>query len=319
MPVTTNKRFKGRALRTGLLLLACLAAIQFIRPEIPHPPVAGDLQAPPEVKAVLKRACYDCHSNETQLRWYDQLSPAIWRVADHVKDGRQVLNFSNWQSLTPAEQKGKLFESYNQIQAGAMPLKDYQLIHPSAAVSASDLAVLKQYLAGMLSHKPADSTKLADAEKQFTQYKAHTFNAQNVQPTLNGIAYIGDYKNWQPISTTDRIDNGTMRVIYGNDIAIKALKENHINPWPKGAVFAKAAWTALEDADGNVHPGAFIQVEFMIKDDQQYADTKGWGWARWKGPQLTPYGKNILFTTECINCHRPMQDNDLVFTSPIKH
>jgi hypothetical protein len=316
MSSTTQSKM---ALKAGLLIVAVLLLIQFVRPEIPHPPVTADLQAPPEVKSILKRACYDCHSNETQLRWYDQIAPAYWRVAAHINEGRQVLNFSNWQNLSPAEQKGKLFESYNQIQLGAMPLKDYQFIHRSAAVSANDMAVLKKYLAGMITHKPADSTKTADAEKQFSRFKAGAFAQPNVQPAPNGIAYPADYKNWQPISTTDRIDNGTMRVIYGNDIAIKAIKENHINPWPNGAVFAKAAWTALEDADGNVHPGAFVQVEFMIKDDKKYAGTKGWGWARWKGPQLTPYGKNILFTTECINCHRPVKDNDFVFTSPIKH
>ncbi|WP_298738026.1 heme-binding domain-containing protein [uncultured Chitinophaga sp.] len=319
MSSATTPLFKRRIIKVIVLLCACLLLIQFIRPEIPHPPVTGDLQAPPEVKAILKRACYDCHSNETQLRWYDQLSPAIWRVAGHIKDGRQVLNFSNWQSLSPAAQKGKLFESFNQIALGAMPLKDYQLLHPGAAISAGDAAVIKQYLAGMLSHKPADSAKTADAEQQFSQYKAGAFNASNVQPTINGIAYIGDYKNWQPVSTTDRVDNGTMRVIYGNDVAITALKENNIHPWPNGTVFAKAAWTALEDADGNVRPGAFIQVEFMIKDDKKYAGTEGWGWARWKGPKLTPYGQNILFTTECINCHRPVKNNDLVFTTPIKH
>lgn len=319
MPVFTNKRFKKRALITGLLLLACLLLMQFIRPEIPQPPVTGDLQAPAEVKAILKRACYDCHSNETQLRWFDQLAPASWRVAQHIRDGRQGLNFSTWQSLTPAEQKGKLFESVSQVLAGAMPLKDYQLVHPSAAISAQDLAVLKKYVGSMIVHKPADSAKIADASKQFRQLKAGTFTPANVPPAPNGIAYINDYRNWQAISTTDRVDNNTMRVIYGNDIAVKAIKENHINPWPNGAVFAKVAWTALEDADGNVHPGAFLQVEFMIKDDKKYAATKGWGWARWKGPQLTPYGKDILFTTECINCHRPMRDNDYVFTLPIKH
>lgn len=319
MSSTTQKPFSRRILKAGVILLAVLFLLQFIRPEVSHPPVTADFQAPPEVKSILKRACYDCHSNETQLRWYDQIAPAYWRVAAHVNEGRQVLNFSTWQNLSPAEQKGKLFESFNQIRLGAMPLKDYQFVHPSAAVSAGDMAVLKKYLAGMITHKPADSAKRADAEKQLSQFKAGTFSQPNVQPSLNGIAYIGDYKNWQPISTTDRIDNGTMRVIYGNDVAVKAIRENHINPWPNGAVFAKAAWTALEDTNGNVRPGAFIQVEFMIKDDKKYAGTKGWGWARWKGPQLTPYGKNVLFTTECINCHRPMKNNDYVFTTPIKH
>src|SRR6202042_162070 len=83
-----------------LFLLLIGIAIQFIRPSIPHPPVTGDLQAPPEVKAVLERACYDCHSNQTQLKWFDQPAPAYWLVAQDVKDGRKVLNFCNLDSLS---------------------------------------------------------------------------------------------------------------------------------------------------------------------------------------------------------------------------
>ena len=128
-----------------------------------------------------------------------------------------------------------------------------------------------------------------------------------------------DYKNWQVVSTSDRFDNGTMRVIFGNAIAIKAIKENHINPWPNGTIFAKIGWDKIADADGNVHTGAFKQVEFMIKDDKKYASTKGWGFARFKTPKLLPYGKTKLFATECVNCHRPESANDFVFTSPVKH
>jgi hypothetical protein len=52
----------------------------------------------------------------------------------------------------------------------------------------------------------------------------------------------------------------------------------------------------------------------MIKDDKKYAGTAGWGWARWKGNELKPYGKTLTFTQECVNCHQPMKDNDFVFT-----
>jgi len=318
MQATNRKKQRKRILQVLLLLGTVLILLQFIRPEIPHPPVTADLQAPPEVKSILQRACYDCHSNQTQLHWYDQVVPAYWRVAEHVKDGRKGLNFSNWQHMSAGEQKGKLFEAFNQVQAGAMPLKDYLLIHPNAAVSAQDLAVLKQYVAGMVHIKPADTTKINAADKQYNQWKAAAFNNSQAAPSPNGIEYLPDYKNWQVVSTSDRFDNGTMRVIYGNDIAIKAIQENHINPWPNGTIFAKAAWAQLQDADGNVRTGGFIQVEYMIKDDKKYADTKGWGWARWKTPQLKPYGKDKMFTMECINCHRPVKDNDFVFTFPVK-
>jgi len=110
-----------------------------------------------------------------------------------------------------------------------------------------------------------------------------------------------------------------MRVIFGNAIAVKAIRENNIHPWPDGATFAKVAWDQVEDKDGNVTTGAFKQVEFMIKDHEKYASTKGWGFARFKTPKMVPYGKTAMFATECVNCHRPLKDEDFVFTQPIKH
>ncbi|MES1161107.1 MAG: cytochrome P460 family protein, partial [Bacteroidota bacterium] len=138
-----------------------------------------------------------------------------------------------------------------------------------------------------------------------------------VKPTANGMVYSDQYKNWEVISATERWDNGTLRVILGNETAIRAIKEHHINPWPNGTQFAKVAWDAVKDSIGNVHAGEFKQVEFMIKDSDKYAATDGWGWARWKGMQLQPYGKTAVFTTECTNCHKPVKDNDFVFTFPL--
>jgi hypothetical protein len=297
--------------------IAIMIGLQFFRPRFNNPPVTLDLQAPLEVKSILTRACYDCHSNETKLRWYDKIQPAYWQVAEHVREGRKVLNFSNWDKLSPADRKGKLWEAVNQVEQGAMPVASYTFVHNNAKVSEQDLAVLKKYLAGMVHDMPNDTAKINAHNKQLQAVQAP------VEPkpakSLNGIAYIPDYKNWQVISTSDRFDNGTMRVIYGNDIAVKAVKEHRINPWPNGTIFAKAAWDKLEDAKGNVTTGAFKQVEFMIKDTEKYKSTKGWGFARFKTPKLTPYGKDVMFTTECINCHKPMEANDLVFTFPIKN
>lgn len=301
-----------------VVVLLCLGLSQLIRPAIHSGPVTADIAAPPEVKAVLKKACYDCHSNETNLRWYDQVAPVYWQVASHINDGKKVLNFSEWDKLQPVEQKAKLFESFSQIEAGAMPLSQYTMVHRDARLSPEDKAVLKSYLASLIKEKTADSTLLQAANKQWQQYQAGQIQATNVKPELNGVAFIPDYKNWQVISTSERMDNGTMRVIFGNPVAIEAVKKNNINPWPNGTVFAKVAWDALRDTAGNVQTGAFKQVELMIKDDQQYASTKGWGFGRWKTTQLVPYGKDQLFATECVNCHRPMKANDYVFTMPVK-
>jgi len=55
----------------------------------------------------------------------------------------------------------------------------------------------------------------------------------------------------------------------------------------------------------------------MIKDAHKYASTKGWGWARWKGAGLKPYGTDAAFSAECVGCHAPLRDSDFVFTAPI--
>src|ERR1700680_5121966 len=80
-----SEREPGRiwAIICGAGFLA-LVAIQFIRPAIPHPPATADLAAPPEVKQILKTSCYDCHSNQTTLAWFDKIAPAYWLVASDV-------------------------------------------------------------------------------------------------------------------------------------------------------------------------------------------------------------------------------------------
>jgi hypothetical protein len=298
-----------------LLFMLLFLAVQFIRPQINNPPVTADIQVPPEVKAIFRRACYDCHSNETNLRWFDKIVPVYWQVKDHIIKGRNGLNFSEWDQLSPTEQNAKLWEAVNQTIGGAMPLSEYTLVHRSAKVSVTDLEILKNYVSGLLVVQPSDSAKrlalhkqLADTSMQFEQPPV----------ALNGISFKPDYKNWQAITATDRYDNGSLRIIAGNDIAIKAIAEKNTDPWPDGSTFAKVAWDGLTDSSGIVRPGAFKQVEFMIRDRQKYASTLGWGFARFRTPAMIPYGKSAGFVSECVGCHRPMKPNDYVFTIPLK-
>ncbi len=120
--------------------------IQFIRPTLTNPPVTADLQAPPEVKQILRNSCYNCHSNETKLPWYDHVVPAYWLVVSDVTEARQHLNFSTLGAAPPEKQRGVLFEAVNQIQLGAMPLPAYRFMHPGSAVTPEQLAVLRAYL-----------------------------------------------------------------------------------------------------------------------------------------------------------------------------
>ena len=301
-----------------IILLLIFAGIQFIRPVITNPPVTGNVKVPHEVQTILRNSCYDCHSNETNLSWYDKIVPVSWFVAQHIKEGRSGLNFSEWDQLSPADQKAKLWESVNQVSQGAMPLQSYTLAHPQAKLSQKDLKVLENYIWGLrVNNKPQDTAKIKALNNQTEKLKKAE-NSVKIPKTPNGIAYIADYKNWAVVSTTQRLDNGTMRIIYGNDIAIKAIKDKKVNPWPDGSILAKAAYDEIEDENGNISQGAFKQVEFMAKDHIKYKKTNGWGFSRFKTPELIPYGKRADFVIECMNCHKPMEKNDYVFTLPIR-
>jgi hypothetical protein len=318
-------RFRA-LLWTVVVLGVVFVGLQFIRPELTNPPVTAELQAPAEVKQVLKSSCYSCHSNETKLPWFDKVVPAYWVVSSDVKEARKHLNFSEIGKLPPAQQKGMLFEAVNQIQLSAMPLPSYLKVHPNAVVTPEALAVLRNYLTAASAPDEAASAEAAAkagadttvANAQYDKWVHASGVAMDVKPEFNGVAYNPDYKNWKVISSTDRFDNKTMREILGNDVAIKAIAEGHINPWPNGTEFAKVAWLQSQaDADGVVKTGAFVQVELMIKDATKYASTEGWGFGRWRGTDLKPYGKDAGFQNECTGCHAPMAKNDYVYTMPI--
>lgn len=135
----------------------------------------------------------------------------------------------------------------------------------------------------------------------------------------NGIAYYPEYLTWKVVAPSYREDKNHIRIITGNETAIDALHAGK-NPLPDGSVLAKAAWKAEKHPsfpDATV-PGAFVQVEFMVKDAKKYKDTGGWGFARFVGNELKPYGKDASFVGECFQCHMPVANNDYLFTKIVK-
>lgn len=144
--------------------------------------------------------------------------------------------------------------------------------------------------------------------------------AADVAPAPNGIQLPENYRDWRVIASSSRIDNNTLRVILGNDIAIDAARSGNTNPWPNGAILGKMVWkdTTLKAWEKAVVPGEFVHAEFMFKDNEKWQDTGGWGFARWKGMNQDPYGKDSDFASECFSCHTPVKGNDYVFTHPAR-
>lgn len=90
----------------------------------------------PTTRELAVRACYDCHSNETAWPWYSNVAPVSWLVQRHVTEGREELNFSEWNR----SQEGD--EAAETIVDGSMPLPSYLLTHPRARLDAAELKAL---------------------------------------------------------------------------------------------------------------------------------------------------------------------------------
>lgn len=292
-------------------------AIQFYSGNITNPPVTGKIAAPPQVSQIIERSCYACHSNETKLQWYDKVAPVSWLVNSDIKKARKAMNFSEWDKLSPADQQAKVWYMLNMIQAKKMPLKTYTALHPEAVITTKDIHELENYALSLSATNPADTARINAASREYNDWKKKQKTSYTpISP--NGISYFDDWKKWEVINTTYRQDGNTTRIIYGNKIAVKAIAENTINPWPDGAILAKVVWNEIQDSNGYARPGTFNNVQFMVKDATRFKNTEGWGFAKFLSLDKKPYGEPG-FDNACISCHRNLaKNNGYVFDIPLK-
>jgi hypothetical protein len=129
-----------------LIVLVAAIGIQAVRPDRTNPPVnpAHSLlpKAPADVRAILERACRDCHSNETRWPLYTEVAPTSWLVANHVHAGRDRFNYSEWTTYDTDEQDKLLGGVCSLPKRGRMPLPSYLIIHRDAKLSPSDVTTL---------------------------------------------------------------------------------------------------------------------------------------------------------------------------------
>ena len=131
--------------RIGLALLVALVAIQFVPVERTNPAVEADVPTAPELKSVLRRACYDCHSNETRWPWYGYVAPVSWWLAKDVREGRREVNFSVWNQFTGSRRARKFKEIVEQVEGNKMPQWYYVLVHRDAKLSAGDKEMILKW------------------------------------------------------------------------------------------------------------------------------------------------------------------------------
>jgi len=128
-------------------MLILLIGIQFIPINVPlHISQSKDaeIKAQKKVLTTLKRACYDCHSNQITLPWYDTIAPASWYVKNHIVNGRKVLNFSEWENYTQKKQL-KVLKKFPKAIIVRMPLPSYLWLHQEAKLSKEEKDFLKKW------------------------------------------------------------------------------------------------------------------------------------------------------------------------------
>lgn len=101
-----------------------------------NPPVTYQVQwDSPKTEQLMRRACFDCHSNETVWPWYSQIAPVSWLVVHDVNEGRGEMNLSTGRHLEAREM-------IREIQRGTMPKAIYLPLHPEANLTDTEKADL---------------------------------------------------------------------------------------------------------------------------------------------------------------------------------
>ena len=112
-----------------------------------NPPERSTIDAPADVLAVLHRACWDCHSNETKWPLYARLAPGSWLLAHDVHNARDHINFSKWAHEDEDERRADRQDAWEQIESGAMPRWYYVYpMHLQARLSHADKVLLESWL-----------------------------------------------------------------------------------------------------------------------------------------------------------------------------
>jgi len=129
---------------SGILFIA----LQFIRPVhnknglVLKTDISKVVIIPDTVQILLKNACYDCHSNNTDYPWYSNIQPVGWLMAYHIRKAKNQLNLSEFGSYPQRRQLSKLDGLANSIKDDIMPLKSYKIMHKSAQLSTDEKSLL---------------------------------------------------------------------------------------------------------------------------------------------------------------------------------
>ncbi len=121
-------------LKALLVVLLAMQLVPYGRGDRTNPPVVAEpAWDSPITRELTKRACFDCHSNETVWPAYTRIAPVSWLIWHDVEEGRELLNFSEWNR--PYEEAG---DAPEEVLEGEMPPLPYRLMHRMARLSEAE-------------------------------------------------------------------------------------------------------------------------------------------------------------------------------------
>lgn len=133
-------------------IIALLVLIQFFQIDKTNPPSDPKmdfiaLEKPPaNISAILKNACYDCHSNSTAYPWYTSIQPLAWWIRSHIRGGKQHLNFAEWGTYELDKKAHKMEEIAEEVEEKHMPTKSYTWMHAEAKLTDDQRKALAEWM-----------------------------------------------------------------------------------------------------------------------------------------------------------------------------
>jgi hypothetical protein len=138
-----------RLKRVAIALIVLVVFLQLVQPKRTNPPVVpsrsleAHVRVPPQVESVLKRACGNCHSNETVWPWYSHVAPISWLITSDVNEGRSHINFHDWEAQkSPQAAIEHLALICKEVRDGGMPPLTYRMMHKESRLSPGDMSAV---------------------------------------------------------------------------------------------------------------------------------------------------------------------------------
>jgi hypothetical protein len=138
-------------LRLALALGLVFVGIQAFPPERRNAPLVGGagleaaVRVPPAVSSLLRRSCYDCHSQEVRWPWWSRVAPASWLIASDVAAARHAMDFSRWD---PSRGREKLDGVCELARTGEMPPGRYTVVHRGTRLSKTEAELVCSWAVG---------------------------------------------------------------------------------------------------------------------------------------------------------------------------